>query len=174
MIGKIDNNTKLECLNCGKTIVVEGNLLFDLEGEYIKCPHCNHSYDVQEYHIHGKLVDETTTENHDERVDERKDERKVNNKEIETIIKFWNDNAKVRQEIINKGKRKEAPLFLVEKHTHIFGQKEDAIDNIFICGNCKIAGTISYGHLPYMAFCELCGTKFNGIKIATEQEAYEY
>lgn len=100
--------------------------------------------------------------------------REVNNKEFETIIRIWNENAKVREAIINKGNRKEAPLFLVEKHTHIFGKKEDEIDKITVCGNCKNASNAPYGILPIKAFCEVCGTKFESIKIATEAEAYEY
>ena len=55
MIGHIENGTEVYCLSCNKIFPVELTLTFD--GEYIRCPHCRKVYDVQAYHMHGKVVE---------------------------------------------------------------------------------------------------------------------
>lgn len=54
-IGKIQIGDKVKCLNCGKEIILNNKTcIFDSKAEYIKCPHCKKTYDVQYYHLYGE------------------------------------------------------------------------------------------------------------------------
>lgn len=49
---------KIKCLNCKKIIQIkEETFKLNCWTEYIKCPHCNKSYDVQYYHLYGEKVE---------------------------------------------------------------------------------------------------------------------
>lgn len=58
-IREIQIGDKFKCLNCGKEIILNNKTyIFDSEVEYIKCPHCKKTYDVQYYHLYGEKVKE--------------------------------------------------------------------------------------------------------------------
>ena len=60
MIGSIKRGDALKCLNCGEKIVVDGvTIQINFTGEFIKCPHCDRSYDVQKYHMYGEFYNES-------------------------------------------------------------------------------------------------------------------
>lgn len=45
----------LKCLNCRKPIVLNDDaFVINKNGEYIRCPHCYFSHDVQLYHRLGE------------------------------------------------------------------------------------------------------------------------
>jgi DNA-directed RNA polymerase subunit RPC12/RpoP len=53
MLIKISVGDSLKCLNCGKEIKLV-KVRSDSEAEYIDCPHCNRSWDIHVYHLHGE------------------------------------------------------------------------------------------------------------------------
>ena len=64
MIGSIKRGDALKCLNCEEKIVVDSDtFLIDFDAEYIKCPHCGRSYDVQKYHMLGEFYNGSDGQN---------------------------------------------------------------------------------------------------------------
>lgn len=60
MIESIKRGDALKCFNCEGKIVVDGDTFqIDFTGEFIKCPHCDRSYDVQKYHMYGEFYNES-------------------------------------------------------------------------------------------------------------------
>lgn len=56
MIKSIKRGDLLKCLNCGEKIVVDVDTFqINFTGEFVKCPHCGRSYDVQKYHMIGEF-----------------------------------------------------------------------------------------------------------------------
>ena len=57
MIKEISTGDTIRCLNCKKEIVITSETFkFNPMCEYIECPYCQRSYDVQTYHMHGEKV----------------------------------------------------------------------------------------------------------------------
>lgn len=60
MIESIKRGDALKFFNCEGKIVVDGDTFqIDFNGEFIKCPHCDRSYDVQKYHMYGEFYNES-------------------------------------------------------------------------------------------------------------------
>jgi DNA-directed RNA polymerase subunit RPC12/RpoP len=55
MIGEIKVGYPIKCLECGKVFKLE-KIRLDECAEYIDCPHCHCSKDVQVYHLHGQRL----------------------------------------------------------------------------------------------------------------------
>lgn len=52
---EIKQGMKLKCLNCGKPVLISDETFkMDAICEYIECPSCTSSYNVQAYHIYGE------------------------------------------------------------------------------------------------------------------------
>lgn len=56
-LSEIKRGMTLKCLKCRKPILVsDETFIMDFGAEYIKCPHCETTCDVQIYHIHGTEI----------------------------------------------------------------------------------------------------------------------
>ena len=50
---------RVECLECGKPIEINKNtVMLTYDGEFVECPNCKKIFDMQAYHMHGKLVEQ--------------------------------------------------------------------------------------------------------------------
>lgn len=57
MIEEIKHGDKIKCLNCREPILIsEKTFKIGYIGEYIICPNCNKSYNVDLYHLRGQKV----------------------------------------------------------------------------------------------------------------------
>lgn len=60
MIESIKRGDALKFFNCEGKIVVDGDTFqINFTGEFVKCPHCDRSYDVQKYHMYGEFYNES-------------------------------------------------------------------------------------------------------------------
>lgn len=60
MLSEIYAGMTLKCLKCGKPIKLTSETFkFNWEAEYVICPHCKATYDVQAYHRYGEVLKES-------------------------------------------------------------------------------------------------------------------
>ena len=56
MLKEIKRGDTVRCISCGDPIVIGSATLWsDQRGEYVICPHCQITYDLQAYHLIGDL-----------------------------------------------------------------------------------------------------------------------
>lgn len=102
MIGKIEKGMTIDCLECGESIELDDNsMTFDINGEYIKCPHCGSEKDIQAYHMNGKINGEDKVETIAlKRINKVRDEETTNSVFMETINDMI-DKSGIQQVEIN-------------------------------------------------------------------------